>query len=1098
MVPDKEVINVMFKSLKLKLFLLISLILLITVSVFLLVTSWFVNINQQDNLVASFDRTESVVDTLIEVQRFNLFKQANFIGASASLIKGLDRSGAARTSDSISLFSIVENLRDQLLLPIFDIVDIDGGVLISLYEMADKRLEDEPHPLSEEVYDADSAYAVVATDALEGFPGNSLVFLDGQLALIGGAPIGDPDEPIGAIIIGTFFDDGFASQISKLTNTDVSFLVDKNVIGSSVQGEEQEVLLNDLGNLYGQEVAEDGLSDFNTGTHVLRVNELTDSFGNSVGEIALRFSLKESKEFSNSIRNALGLIGIVLLVTSSFLGFWAATRIVGPIKLIAGRFRMLAEGESMETIEVKLKDEVGQLAHSFNDMTISLEKKELALRRKANESAALYEIAGKITAQVDSQPTLDLIVDRARHLLQGEVGYLALRKGEDDLFSVKAHSHSGDLGDSFSGAEFRVGEGLGGRVIENGEGIIVGDLLKEQLVIPQLADYAKKKALRSAIVVPLQRQGEVFGVLYVNSSVADKYQEEDRDLLNSFAVQATVSIESAELYERVREHAAILEKTVEERTEELNQTNLQLEEASSHKGQFLANMSHELRTPMNAIIGYSEMLLEDAEDEGQDEYVPDLKKIQSAGKHLLALINDILDLSKIEAGKIDLYYETFSINQLVEDVANIATPLAAKTDSQLVVNCKEGMGNMRSDLTKIRQTLFNLLSNACKFTKEGTVTIDVGEDGEGEDNFVSFSVTDTGIGMTEEQASKVFGAFTQADSSTTKEFGGTGLGLAISKEFCEMLGGGIDVKSEPGQGSCFTMRVPRTSAEVSEETDSAAVNDGEPLDDTSLTNLEKGAKTIDKTILVVDDDPVIRDLMSRYLVRGGYTVKTAVNGAEALRLSKECRPDAITLDVMMPEMDGWEALAELKKDPDLAEIPVIMATIKDDRNIGFALGAADYLIKPVDPNQLREVLLKNFAEKSSRSALIVDDDGAMRELMRRMLVSENWSVTEAENGKVGLERLEESEELPDVIFLDLMMPEMDGFEFLERVRANQRTAHLKVIVVTAKTLTKEERKTLSGTADQLVTKWDKNLEELIDTLSNVLPAKEIVEVEGPK
>ncbi len=1082
----------MLRSLKLKLFLLISLILLITVLVFLVVTSWFIDVNQQENLLASFDRTESVVDTLIETQRFNLFKQTEFIGLSPSLTQVLSdnqeplESGAGESNIG-SLPAVAETLQEQLSLPILDVVDRDMNLLVSLYEL------DEAHPLSEEAYSEESQYAVVALDALDGIPGTSLVLLDDQLALISGAPIGDPDDPSGVVILGKVLDDGFASQISRLTNTDVAFLSDKVLIGSSLQEEDQESMVADLIDLYSQEMTDGVLSDLTTESHVVRVNDLTDLFGNTVGQIALRFSLEQSQNFSNAIRNALGLIGAVILVTSSILGFLLATRIVGPIKQIATRFRMLAEGESMETIDVKLKDEVGQLTHSFNDMTVSLEKKESALKRKANESAALYEIAHEITAQVDLKPTLDLIVDRARELLQAEVGYLALREGETDVFSVQARSHSEELDASFDGAQFTVGEGLGGRVIANGEGIIVADLLKEKLAIPQLADYAEKKELRSAIVVPLKRQGKVSGVLYVNSSVPENYHEEDKELLNSLAVQATVSIESAELYERVREHAAILEQTVQERTEELEQTNLQLEEASTHKSAFLANMSHELRTPMNAIIGYSEMLLEDAEDDGQDEYLPDLKKIQSAGKHLLSLINDILDLSKIEAGKIDLYFETFGINQLVVDVANTAEPLASKTDSKLVVNCEDDMGNMRSDLTKIRQTLFNLLSNACKFTKEGTVTLDVyEEEREDEKKFIVFSVTDTGIGMTEEQASKVFGAFTQADSSTTKEFGGTGLGLAITKEFCEMLGGGIDVKSEPGKGSCFTMNLPRTVEDKPAEKDTVASTADDGVVDEILVD-DDGAAKLDKTILVVDDDPVIRDLMSRYLIRGGYTVKTAVNGAEALRISREERPDAITLDVMMPEMDGWEVLAEIKNDPELATIPVIMATIKDDRNIGFSLGASDYLVKPIDPTQLHAVLLKHFAERETRSALVVDDDSTMRELMRRMLLTENWSVDEAENGKIALEHLESLEILPDVIFLDLMMPEMDGFEFLEHVRANPRTQDVKIIVVTAKTLTKAERKTLSGNADELVTKWDQNLEELIEKLSNVLPAKEMLE-----
>jgi signal transduction histidine kinase/CheY-like chemotaxis protein len=1082
----------MFRSLKVKLFLLISLILLVTVGVFLMVTSWFVESNQQDTLLNSFDRTQSVVDTLIETQRFNLFKQTNFIGGNESLFNSVKDSSVLGPDEitqplSDNFNEVVEHLRQQLLLPVFDVVSIEGVLLASTYDM------DELHPLSEGGYDEGSQYATIAADALEGFPGTSLILLDGKLALISGAPLGDPDAPVGAVILGKFLDDGFASQISRLTHTNVSFLSDDKIIGTSLEESGKHSLMDNLKEMNRELKSGGAIPDLVTKSLIIRLNYLTDLFGSPIGQIALGFSLEQSNKFLETIRNTLGAIGLILLLFSSILGFLLATRIVGPIKQIANRFRLLAEGETMETIKVELKDEVGQLTHSFNDMIKSLDKKETELKRKANESAALYEIAHEITAQVTLQPTLDLIVDQARNLLHAEVGYLALQDSDNSQFPVRAMSHSGNPDSSLDSVGFDLGEGLLGEVIATGEGLVVGNLMDDEQVITPLAEFSGDKRLRSAVVVPLKRQGKSCGVLSVGSIVKDQYGSEDKEFLNSLAVQAAVGIESAELYEKVRMQSTVLEKTVEERTEELKQTNLQLEEASTHKSAFLANMSHELRTPMNAIIGYSEMLLEDAEDDGQEESIPDLQKIQSAGKHLLSLINDILDLSKIEAGKIDLYLETFGINQLVIDVANTAEPLAAKTDSKLVVNCPQNMGNMRSDLTKIRQTLFNLLSNACKFTQNGTVTLEVGQDDEDGEQVIVFSVQDTGIGMTEEQASKVFGAFTQADSSTTKEFGGTGLGLAITKEFCEILGGGIEVSSEPGAGSCFTMRMPRTSKDATESEEDISTLD-EDSAAVSPESLENAADAIDKTILVVDDDPVIRDLMTRYLLRGGYTVKTAVNGTEALRLTRELKPDAITLDVMMPEMDGWEVLAEIKNDPDLADIPVIMATIKDDRNIGFSLGAADYLVKPVNSTQLHSVLLKNFSDATEHSAMIVDDDGAMRELMCRMLQSENWKVDQAENGRIGLELLEKLNVLPDVIFLDLMMPEMDGFEFLEHVRENPRTKDIKVIVVTAKTLTKEERKTLSGSADQLVNKWDKNLEDLIDTLSNVLPAKEIVEV----
>ncbi len=494
------------------------------------------------------------------------------------------------------------------------------------------------------------------------------------------------------------------------------------------------------------------------------------------------------------------------------------------------------------------------------------------------------------------------------------------------------------------------------------------------------------------------------------------------------------------------------------------------EEANRTKSQFLANMSHELRTPLNAIIGYSEMLQEDAKDMGQEEFIPDLQRIHSAGKHLLALINDVLDISKIEAGKMDLFLEDFDVSTMIQEVASTIKPLAEKNANTLLVNNKNDTGTMHADLTRVRQVLFNLLSNSCKFTEKGTVTLDVAREFSDGRDWIIFRVSDTGIGMTPEQMGKLFQAFSQADASTTRKYGGTGLGLTLSRKFCQMMGGDITVESEYGKGSIFTVRVP--AVVVKQKVDETAKSPR----GTAITTAPVTISPEPNTVLVIDDDPAVHDLIKRFLTKEGFNVATASSGEEGLRLARELRPVAITLDVMMPHMDGWVILKELKADPDLADIPVIMASMLDDKNMGFTLGASDYLLKPID-HQLVSVLKKHLSKQSTQSILVVEDDPSSREMIVRMLRKENLSVTEAENGRVALDRV--AQNMPDLILLDLMMPEMDGFEFIMHLRKNEAWRSIPIVVVTAKELTEEDRLRLNGHVKKILQKGALNRDDLL-------------------
>jgi len=500
---------------------------------------------------------------------------------------------------------------------------------------------------------------------------------------------------------------------------------------------------------------------------------------------------------------------------------------------------------------------------------------------------------------------------------------------------------------------------------------------------------------------------------------------------------------------------------IQVRDAELREARDRAEEANRAKSAFLANMSHELRTPLNAIIGYSEMMREEAQDGGYEQFLPDLAKVHGAGRHLLSLINDILDLSKIEAGKMDLFVEEFAVSPMIEEVVATVAPLMEANRNRLEVRCPDDAGTLRADLTRVRQVLFNLLSNASKFTEDGRVRLQVGRETGLEGERVVFEVSDTGIGMTDEQMDKLFRPFTQADASTTRRYGGTGLGLVISRRFCQMMGGDVEVESTPGEGSRFTVRLPARSS------------DRELYPDETPTVVPVGSAT-GPTVLVVDDDPTARELLHRTLSREGFRVRVASNGPDALRLARDQPPDAITLDLMMPGMDGWAVMQSLKADPATAQIPVILVTMTDEKRMGFALGASDFLTKPIDPERLVASLTRFAAPDCP--VLVVEDDDATREMMRRTLRRAGWAVSEAANGREGLERLQSV--TPRVVILDLMMPEMDGFEFLERMRRDPERRHTPVLVVTAKDLSEAERERLKGNVVQVVRKGDYSPERL--------------------
>jgi GAF domain-containing protein/CheY-like chemotaxis protein len=684
-------------------------------------------------------------------------------------------------------------------------------------------------------------------------------------------------------------------------------------------------------------------------------------------------------------------------------------------------------------------------ARLFNE--VQMRTRELA--RSVEELRALGEVSQAINSTLDLETVLTTIVAKAVQLSNADAGVIYVFDELDETLRVRA---TYGLSDEFVAAIRAQAAGASDalrQAIQDREPMEMD--IRDEPPSP-VREISMRAGFQARLVVPLVSPDRVVGALVIRRKQAGHFSKETIGLLQTFAAHSVLAIQNARLFHEIEEKGR------------------ELADASRHKSQFLANMSHELRTPLNAIIGVSEMLREDTEAAKQD--TEPLDRVLGAGRHLLALINDILDLSKIEAGRMELHLEEFPLVPLIEDVAKTIESMATKNGNRIVVDCAADFGTIHADQTRFRQALLNLASNANKFTEKGTVTI-AGQSQrlDGREG-ITIAVTDTGIGMTPEQMGKLFQEFSQASTRTASKYGGTGLGLAISRYFCRMMGGDITVESEPGKGSTFTVRLPRivqiAETPVPEGRTAARVKPVHPV----------AQEAEEPLILVVDDDATVRELVERHLERSGFAVVTAGGGQEGLRLARELRPAAVTLDIMMPDLDGWTVLAAIKGDPELAGIPVVLMSIVDQKNRGYALGAADYLVKPVDRTKLVETLT-SICGSTSGCALLVDDDDVVRRSVRQALEPIGWQVTEAENGQVAVEAITAAR--PDVIILDLMMPKMDGFEFLDELRSRPDWRDIPVVVITAKDLTDEDRNRLNGGVERIIQKSDRD--EMLRQLS---------------
>jgi GAF domain-containing protein/CheY-like chemotaxis protein len=675
--------------------------------------------------------------------------------------------------------------------------------------------------------------------------------------------------------------------------------------------------------------------------------------------------------------------------------------------------------------------------------------------RRARETAALLDISRDISASLDASIVLEGIATYAMNLLNGDLSALFLP--ENDGATFRAVVAIGKEADQLRNDSIGIGDGILGHIAQTKMGEIVNDVDHD----PRAREITGT-AIGSdehMLAMPLTANDELKGLMAVwRTGAGLEFQQHELEFLSGLSRQAVVAIENARLFAEAREARAAAES------------------ANKAKSTFLANMSHELRTPLNAIIGFTRIVRRKAEGLLPDKQIENLEKVLDSSEHLLGLINTVLDIAKIEAGRMDVIPANFNISSLAEQCVNLATPLL-KPGVILEKQFDSDLGLIYSDQDKIKQIVINLLSNATKFTHEGKIILSVEKHGE---DFLTISVADSGIGISTEALGRIFEEFQQADTSTTRKYGGTGLGLAISRNLARLLGGNLIATSELGKGSTFTLILP--SKYGTKPSHPTAL---EPVP-ASKTESTLQAETAKRKVLVIDDDPDAVYLMQENLNPHEFTVIGAREPAEGLNLAREQQPDAILLDILMPVTDGWQVLNDLKTDPATSNIPVILLTIVDKKALGFRLGAAAYLLKPLDPALVLNTLKQVIGEKDHphKHILLVDDDPNVADMLRQILSTPEFELVYAEDGEAGLRAVES--QFPDIILLDLMMPRLDGFGVIDALRANPQTRNIPIIVISAKELTESESKKLRETVTFVMKKQGFDSEKLMSEINNAM------------
>ena len=779
-------------------------------------------------------------------------------------------------------------------------------------------------------------------------------------------------------------------------------------------------------------------------------------------------SIEAARNLSSTVGNFIGVVNILIAIFAIALGFVLTRSITNPVRLLKEGTQKLMAGK-FEEIELNRSDELGQLASDFNKMSVMLGNNYIRLN-------AYSELVTALNSHVDIEDVEVNSLNLICHHAGANIGALYLMNKQSDALELSAGYALRKDGLSH---RYSVGEGIPGQCAKELRTIEISDLPKDTgfEVDTGLVEVAPKYTL----AVPILFRERLLGVLVLGSM--QPFDDLKKEIIHNSVPQIGVALTNA----KNNEAAVLLSREIAIKNEELNKKNAELEKAYRVKSDFLASMSHELRTPLNSIIGFSSVLLGPTGDPLTPDQRMATEKVLKNGKHLLLLINDILDFSKLEAGRMTVNVESDDVSNIVANTIMTVEMLVKQKALALRQDIEPELPMMKTDILKVKQIIVNLLSNAVKFTEQGEIVLTIKQPKKG---ILSFAVKDSGIGIEEKNLHLVFEEFQQIDSSHSRKYKGTGLGLPISRRLARMLGGDLTVESTMGKGSTFTLMVPVEFTPDKSKEQPTILAPLKPFvekkqEATSLKQAialtvgpESGIK-----ILCIDDDPDALQILRSYLVPEGYSVTVALSGDEGIKLAKEIKPSLITLDIMMPQKDGWQVLRELKRDAQAKDIPVIIHSMIDNKPLAMSLGAVDVMPKPVDSKQLLQ-RVQSAVKTSDQFVLVVDDNRDYANSVKQQLEKEGFKAVLAHNGEEALKTLEKS--IPALIFLDIVMPGMDGFQVVRRLQTNEAWKKIPVIIMSGKELTNRERDMLQNYIKDVMNKEEFSKEALSSTIKRVL------------